>query len=162
MVPGATMSWHDLFPLLAIVLSVIALSVTLWDRKSKLLLKARKGSTYNPYRLKKATDGSFAFLGGVEVYNRSSRANAIRDYSFWRKGESGQWIAMESQNYQESSADRVDRNKTPVTLAPYSGVEIKVVAFTRMPQQPYELKVRIGLEDLFGNRYQIEVNAQSD
>jgi hypothetical protein len=156
------MSWHDLFPLLAIVLSVIALSVSLWDWKSKLALKARKGSTYNPYRLKKATDGSLAFLGAVEVYNMSSRANAIRDYSFWRKDESGEWIAMESQNYQESSADRVDRNKTSVTLAPYSGVEIKVVAFARMLQQPIELKVRIRLKDLFGNHYQIEVNAESD
>lgn len=151
------MSWHDLFPLLAIVLSVIALSVSLWDWKSKLVLKARKGSTYNPYRLKKATNGSLASLGAVEVYNRSSRLTRSAITAFGEKTSVGDGKPELSRIFCGS----VDRSKTPVPLAPFSGVEIKVVAFTRMPQQPYELKVQIGLQDLFGNRYQIELIAPS-
>jgi hypothetical protein len=95
------MSWHDLFPLLAIVLSVIALSVSLRDWKSKLLLKARKGSTYNPYRLKKATNGLMAFPGAVELYNRSSRLTRSAITAFWRKDESGhgsRWKARTIKN----------------------------------------------------------------
>jgi hypothetical protein len=90
----------------------------------------------------------------------SARANAIRDYALWWKNEGGKWTSMESQNYREKSEDgSVElRNPTPVTLAPYSGTEVKVMAFTDNDDLP-EIEVRIEIEDLFGKRYSVEVRA---
>jgi hypothetical protein len=106
------------------------------------------------------TQGQVAFVGGIEIYNRSGRANAVRGYRFWRKGEAGEWIAMESQNYKESSEDKtyLHRNLTPVTLSPYSGVEVKVLAFTTA--KPVEsMDIRVEVEDLFEKQYYLEVTA---
>ena len=96
------------------------------------------------------------------MYNLSGRPNAIRGYVFWRKNGSGEWVSMESQNYKEKSGDQtfINRNPTPVTLAPYSGAEIRVLAFATLPElTPYEMQVRIEIEDLFGKHYRIEVKA---
>jgi hypothetical protein len=149
-----------LFKVLPIVMSVVALYVSLRDRRPKLLLQSRKSCGLNVYRLRHALTGRIAFMGGVEVYNRSARANAIRGYAFWCKNESGEWIPMESQNYHERSNDGSveERNPTPVALPPYSGTEVKVMAFAEQTGAN-EMNVRIEIEDLFGKRYRIEVCA---
>jgi len=147
-----------------IVISVTALVIPLWDRRPRLLVRARKRGTHSPYKLRTTADRQLAFLGGIEVYNLSSRPNAIRDYAFWLKNDQGVWMSMESQNYKESSTDEtfMKRNETPVTVAPYSGAEIRVLAFTQVTQPITELPVRIEVEDLFGKRYRVEVIATTN
>ena len=149
-----------LFKVLPIIMSAIALYFVLRDRRPRLLLQARRSFGFRVYRLKHTMNGRTAFMGGVEVYNRSGRSNAIRSYAFWRKNEIGKWIPMESQNYQEKSEDGTveERNPTPVTLPPYSGTEVKVMAFTETAEAR-EMDIRIEIEDLFGKRYRVEVQA---
>ena len=158
----AVLGWLDLKTVIPIVISVIALFFTFKHWRRRLLVRPRKASTYNTYKLHRTGQGTVAFLGGVEVYNLSSRSNAIRGYEFWRKKDDGKWVPMESQNYKEHSEDGtyLNRNQTPITLAPYSGVEVRVLAFTSEPQ-PSEMEVRIEIEDLFGKRYRLEVKATS-
>jgi hypothetical protein len=50
------------------------------------------------------------FEGIIEVYNKSSRANTIRDYAFFRKHEQG-WEAMAA-----CSALRQDWDGQPLTV----------------------------------------------
>ena len=164
----ALTGWFDVKTVVPIVISFVALFFsfinlffTLKDRRPRLLLRPRKATVYHTYKLHPTADGGVAFVGGVEVYNLSGRPNAIRGYEFWRKKDDGEWLAMESQNYNETSEEGyLERNKTPVTLAPYSGIEVRVLAFMPKPQ-PFELPIRIEVEDLFGKRYNIEVTAFS-
>ena len=148
---------------LPITLSLIALYVSLRDRRPRLLVRPRKQGVHNPYKLRTAADGHTAFVGGIEVYNLSGRPNAVRNYSFWRKSGDGNWRAMDSQNYGEGNpgdSSFVDRNPTPVTIAPYSGTEIRVLAFASLQSRPEQLQVRIEVEDLFGKQYHVEVTAE--
>src|SRR5947199_154292 len=150
--------WWSIAPYLKtpalIVISLIALSVTFWDRRPRLLVRPRKGSTHNPYKLCPTAKGGLAFLGGIEVYNLSGRPNAIRGYAFWQKNDDGAWIVMESQNYKESSEDEtfIKRNETPVTVAPYSGTEVRVLAFASVKHRPSEMPVRIEAGDRCSRR----------
>jgi len=160
---GST-AWHwivRVLPPIPTLVAVIALYVTLKDRKAKLLVRPRKSGVYHPYRLQRTAKGQIAFVGGIEVYNLSSRSNAIRDYTFWRKDNDDAWHMMESQNYREHAPEEetfMNRNQTPLVLPPFSGVEIRVMAFASLPQE-YEMHVRIQVEDLFSDHYQIEVTA---
>jgi hypothetical protein len=148
------------FKVLPLTISVLALELTLRDRRPRLVLKSRKSSAHRVYRLHRTTNG-IAFVGGVEVYNMSGRANAIRDYSFFYRDDEKRWKVMESQNYEEKSEDGSveQRNPTQVALAPYSGTEVKVLALTDNNLKS-KLDVRIELEDLFGKHYSIEVSAE--
>ena len=49
-------------------------------------------------------------------------------------------------------------NATPLALAPYSGVEAHIGAFTKAPI-PHDMMIRVEIEDLFGKRYRMEVLA---
>jgi hypothetical protein len=69
----AVLGWLDLKTVVPIVISVIALFFTFKDRRPRLLVRPRKASTYNTYKLHHTTQGEAAFLGGVEVYNLSGR-----------------------------------------------------------------------------------------
>jgi len=143
-----------------IVLSIIALWVSLRDRRPRLTPRQRKGEWC---KLKPTLNqAQVIFMGVVEVYNVSARANAIRDYEFWEKRVRSNWVKMESGFYQQSisNEDIKKANVTPLTLEPYSGCEIDVMAFTKMPQ-PYEMQVRVRVQDLFGNWFQVEVKATS-
>ena len=140
--------------------SIIALVVALRDRRPSLTLRARKGEWCT---LKAAVKGGeVIFVGVVELYNASARANVILNYDFWCKTDAG-WKKMDSEYYKQSppiGAMEEICNKTPLTLGPYSGIDLHVIAFIKMPQ-PYEMTVRIEVEDLFGKRYQVEVLAKS-
>ena len=52
-------------------------------------------------------------------------------------------------------------NHTPLTLAPYSGAEALVQGNIKMPRQPYEMEVKVVVEDLFGKHYLLIVKASS-
>jgi hypothetical protein len=143
-----------------IVISVTALFISLRDRRPRLTLRSRKGDWC---KLTGTVNKSeVMFRGLVEVYNVSGRANAIRGYEFWGRRDSGSWEKMESELYRESAAGgpAEKSNQTPLTLAPYSGIEVDVLAFTKMPQ-PYQMQVRVEVEDLFGKRYRVDVTATS-
>jgi hypothetical protein len=105
-------------------------------------------------------ENEMMFGGVVEVYNASARANAIRSYAFRGKRQGAGWQPIESELNQETQSDQTSTrsNVTPLPLAPYSGVEVRVAGFIKMAQ-PEKLQVRIEVEDLFGKRYRVEVTA---
>jgi hypothetical protein len=139
-------------------ISCHALFIAIRDRRPRLILRQRKGDWCELARTQ--TESDVIFRGIVEVYNASSRANVIRGYAFWGKREGADWEAMESEVYQESPTGQAvtKSNVTPLTLAPYSGVEVNVLAFTKMP---FVMQVRIEVEDLFGRGYRLEVRPKS-
>jgi hypothetical protein len=170
-----TMTWHevahqavhqswwrvlDLKAIVPIVISLVALFIVLYDRRANLALTSRKGN-WNTLR-PTADKSEVIFKGIVEVYNVSARANAIQDYEFWGKRIDGDWEKMESELYKESIGGELQTqsNVTPVALAPYSGTELAVMAFTKMPQ-PFEMQIRVRVQDLFGKWYQAEMRALS-
>lgn len=70
---------------------------------------------------------------------------------------------MESGHYTNTTPGTKEAeicNETPLTLAPYSGTQARVQAITKAPQ-PYEMEIRIEVEDLFGKTYRMEVLAES-
>jgi hypothetical protein len=145
--------------ILPIAIALTALFVSLRDRRPRLALRARKGDWY---KLDHTANGEqVLFRGIVEVYNVSARANAVREYEFWEKREGGDWKAMESEYFNDSDGKTaVPSNPTPLTIAPYSGTEVHVLAFSKIPQ-PFVMQIRIEVEDLFGKRYRVEVQAVS-
>jgi hypothetical protein len=144
-------------PIISIVIALIAIYVSLRDRWPLLELRARKGDWC---KLDQTADGKeLLFRGILEVYNVSSRANAIRGYEYWSEREGGDWERMESERYGSRDSDEVS-NKTPLTLPPYSGSELNVLALGKLPI-PKKMQVRIEIEDLFAKRYRIEVTATS-
>ena len=100
------------------------------------------------------------FAATIEVYNVSPRANAIREYRFWTKDEHDKWTMMESERYELSFNDGKEPrvfNHTPITLAPYSGIEVSIEAFTPLPKLN---QVKVEIEDLFGKRYKLELSME--
>ena len=84
-------------------------------------------------------------MGMIEIYNASSRTNAIRGYRFWGKRKDGQWEPLESGHYTNTTPGTEESevcNETPLTLAPYSGGQARVQAIIKMPQPP-EMDIRI-------------------
>jgi hypothetical protein len=152
----------------ALVISVISLGISfavavisLHDRRPRLKLRARRGEWCV---LQSGTHIMFA--GVIEAYNLSNRASAIRDYFFWEQTASGNWLEMESERYEEAETqghlptgtEQVS-NRTPLTIAPYSGAELRLRAITSLPQAR-ELRVRVEVEDIFGKRHRVEVVAR--
>jgi hypothetical protein len=143
-------------------ISIVALGYVLYDRHPRLKIKARKGDWYT---LKDCSRPRYSvmFGGVVEIYNVSSRANAIREYRFLCKRAKGDWEEMESEYYFAVpliGAASESLNRTPLILAPYAGVDAKIQAFIKKPR-PVEMRVRIEVEDLFGKRYRLDVTAKS-
>jgi hypothetical protein len=121
----------------------------------------RSISSSNPvYRLRPATDGHTAFMGGVEVYNRSARSNAIRAYAFWRKNDTGKWIPMESQNCQENVMTVLQKNAPHACYHPAVFRDRGQVDGIHGKSRNREMEIRIEIEDLFGKRYRVEVKGR--
>ena len=118
----ALLTFDTLKFLVPTAISVVALFITLRDRRPHLVLRPRKGEWYT--LTKTIGPNGVIFRGVAEVYNASARANAVRDYAFRYRRQDGEWEAMESEYY----ADSVDgetstpNNVTPLALAPYSGI----------------------------------------
>ena len=143
-----------------IVISVIALYVSLRDRRPKLRLQTRMGKWCVFRRVKTKTGENMRFEGVLEVYNMSARANAIRGYQFWYKREI-EWVPMSSERFTDVSPDNREEvfNNTPLTIAPFSGCELWVGAFAFLDPMPNKLDIRVEVEDLFSKRCQAEVRA---
>src|SRR6266478_5011178 len=134
----------DLKSLIPIVISFIALFVVLRDRRPRLTLRPRKGDWAKVSITHTGTE--VIFRGIIEIYNTSSRANAIREYEFWCK-RGTDWEKMDSERYHEMTNNEAKvNNVTPLTLTPYSGIEANVMAFTKAPVS--EMPIRIEVEDL--------------
>jgi hypothetical protein len=73
-----------------IVISLVALFISLRDRRPRLALRSRKGD-WCKLRPIIADDASL-FVGIIEVYNISSRANAIQRYAFLGQRENEPWL----------------------------------------------------------------------
>ena len=120
----------------------------------------RKGDWYV---FRRSRDGKeFIFKGVVEVYNGSSRGNAIRGYRFyWRAKQHSDWTAMESEYYRHDDRETEEQsNVTPLGLAAYSGAEAKVMAIGRQSMPAMELLILVELEDLFSKTYEVVVTAK--
>jgi len=149
---------------LGVLISGTALLFVLYDRRPRLTLRARRGKWYT--LTPTVSGGEVIFRGVIEVYNRSSRSNAIGGYRFRCKLNSG-WREMESEFYKKTYRfDGPDgpepemANRTPFALSPYSGEEIHVQAIVKLPHTA-ELPVEIEVEDLFRKRYRVQVKATS-
>jgi len=97
----SSFSWWETFKTgTPIAISFIALYIVLLDRRARLSLKSRKGKWYT--LTPTMSSGEVIFKGIVEVYNASSRANAIREYHFRCKLPDGTWKNMDSERYKLS------------------------------------------------------------
>jgi hypothetical protein len=114
-------------------------------------------------------NGEISFEGVIEVYNASSRANAIRDYEYLYQGPEGDWRPMDSEHYfhgEKLSKDDPPHtvrefNKTPISLAPFSATELNVQSLAKM-KPPYELMIKTIVVDLFDKRYSVTVKAEME
>jgi hypothetical protein len=149
----------------ALFISAAALFFALKDRRPRLDMRAKRGEWYNLRTT--LPRGEIIFQGVIEIYNRSSRSNAIRGYSFEYKDVNGKWTSMESEQYmntpnKDSKGDAATEgvfNRTPLPIGPYSAVESYVQALATMLLPKDGLHVRIVVEDLFAKRYRLEVRA---
>jgi hypothetical protein len=168
------MDWQSLLELpwwkitsttVPIALSCISLGLVLHDRRPRLRIQGRKGLWYLLQEVSTVRGRELKFSGVIEIYNSSSRANTIRSYTLFYKDNDGGWIQMESERYEDGEPDHTGPfiyNSTPLTVAPYSGIEWRVMSFIIQPRErPKSLQVRIEIEDLFGKISSVEVTAYS-
>jgi hypothetical protein len=157
-------SWWSLWSFFKFIgpfaVSFVALGFVLHDRRARIQLKAKRGDWCVLNSV--LSGGEIVFTGVIEIYNASSRANAIRDYQFFRQESDKDWTPMKSEQYNLETGYGKEpeiHNKTALTLAPYSGIEAKVQAITKMKAKPYELIVKIVVYDLFDKSYTLKVKA---
>jgi hypothetical protein len=154
--------WDIAKAIVPILISLVALFFVLNDRRAKLDVRSKRGDWY---KLRMTLRSEMMFQAVIEVYNRSSRSNAIRGYSFEYKEINGKWKPMESEQYTHKLPEDGDGtteqvyNRTALAISPYSGAEVWVQALARSAHPKEGLQVRITVEDLFGKQYTIEVNA---
>ena len=156
--------WEITKFLVPTIVSCLALLFVLKDRYPGLDLRSKVGDWCKLNMTMEASE--VMFRGLIEVYNRSSRANAIRAYRFECKTSDGAWKLMESEQYTNNETNGVGGeqkkevfNQTALTIPPYSGQEAKVQALVRMARPREGLLVRIEVDDLFGKKYKLDVKA---
>ena len=145
---------------LALLFSIASFAYVNYDRRVKLLLRPRKG---NWYALDRATNGTETiFRGIIEIYNQSSRANAVRGYRFWIDNN-GAHEDLESEMVCISDEQETSEsfNVTPLPIAAYTGTEAHIYAIVkgvhRLPGN--HLPVTVEVEDIHGKRYTAVVRA---
>ena len=108
--------------------------------------------------------------GIIEVYNHSSRPNTIVSYRFYTDNN-GVHEEFESELYSNTERDQAKPeesggeqkfNVTPLTIPPYSGVEVSIQAIIKGKHSLVMgyLPVMVEIEDVFGKRYGTQVKAQ--
>lgn|GEM_PF-6819887 len=154
--------------LVAVAISAVSLGYVLYDRRSKVVLRARKGDWYV---LDPALKQNETLLRGVvEIYNHSARPNTVCGYRFWIDNN-GLHEDLESEmveiveqpeNAESSGAEPTAFNVTPLLLAPYSGVEARIHAIIKGKHvlSLDHLPVTVEIEDVFGKRSNITVQAR--
>src|SRR5881394_3491513 len=82
--------WWGIAPYLKtpipIILSLVALYYSLYDRRPRLRVRARRGDWA---KIGETQTGDVMFRGMIEIYNAGSRANTVSDYAFYCKREKG-------------------------------------------------------------------------
>jgi hypothetical protein len=153
---------------LALAISALSLGYVLYDRRSKLVVRARKGDWYV---LDPALKENETLLRGViEIYNHSARPNTVCGYYFWidnngmheeLEGEMVELVEQE-ENAEDSTAERTRFNVTPLLLAPYAGVEARIHAIIKGKHVLLHdhLRVMVEVEDVFGKRSKTVVKAK--
>jgi hypothetical protein len=146
-------------------ISLTALFVALHDRRPRLDLRARKGDWCKIQQSTGHLGDGVMFVGIIEVYNVSARSNAIRKYEFWCMNEHDKWETIESEYFTEY--ERSDPNEkvlkqlsnpTGLTLPPFSAGEVRLMGFSK-GRKPKNMQVKIEIEDMFGKRYKLQVEA---
>lgn len=140
-----------------IVISLIALYYSRYDRRPHLRIRARRGDWA---KIGETQTGDVMFKGVIEICNASSQPNTVSDYAFYCERDVG-WVKMESERYDDfrpGGQERVVANPTPLAIGAYSGIEVHVLAFTDPPLD-HELLIRVEVEDLFRKKYRAEVIA---
>lgn len=121
--------------------------------------------------LDRATNGrETIFRGIIEIYNQSSRPNAVRGYRFWIDNNGvHEDLESEMASIGERSAPPVRDeqetselfNVTPLPIAAYTGTEARIYTIVkgvhRLPGN--HLPVMVEIEDIHGKRYTAVVQA---
>jgi len=142
-----------------VCLSALALTIVLLDRRRGLVLRARKGDWYTVDFGRVDGEPGIVFRGLIEVYNTSNRANAIQDYRFFAK-KSGPIREMISEHMYDDNGKEPSTvaNVTPLTIAPYSGVEANVLGLLGGIEVG-EMQIRIEVVDIHGRIFTMKVVA---
>ena len=140
---------------LALLFSIASFAYVNYDRRVRLLLRPRKGDWCV---LDRATNGrETIFRGIIEIYNQSSRANAVRGYRFWIDNNG----AHEMGFIADEQETRELFNVTPLPIAAYTGTEARIYAIVKgvhgLPGN--HLAVTVQIEDIHGKRYTAVVRA---
>ena len=153
---------------LALLFSIASFGYVNYDRRVKLFLRARKGDWYV---LDRATNGKETiFRGIIEVYNHSSRANAIQGYRFWidnngvHEDLESEMVSIDERSVQLAPEEEEAKelfNVTPLPIPAYTGIEARVYAIVKgahmLPGN--HLPIMVEIEDIHGKRYRAEVKA---
>jgi hypothetical protein len=138
--------WKTVLPYIGTVLSIVALIISLRDRRPRLTVRSRKGEWLRSQQGQRV-------VGVIEVYNSSSRPNTICAYHFDAQDRDGKWIELESERYVETLGNtETVQNDTPLIIGPYSGVPVPISAFANNRLQR-NLQIRVTVEDMFARKY---------
>ena len=152
----------------ALLFSIASFLYVNYDRRVKLLLCPRKGDWCV---LDRATnERETIFRGVIEIYNQSSRPNAIRGYRFWVEKDGvhedleSEMVDVGEQRVAPASDERETSelfNVTPLSIPAYSGIEARIYAIVKgthtLPEN--HLPITVEIEDVHGKRYTAEVRA---
>jgi hypothetical protein len=94
--------WPAIKTIIPLVISATALLIVLWDRKPRLNIKARSKLWYHLRPNSSRTHVNF--MGSIEIYNVSGRANAVRAYHIWCQRAGFGWEKMAVDRYTISPA----------------------------------------------------------
>jgi hypothetical protein len=139
---------------ISLCLSALAVSIVVFDRRTKLLVRLREGKW-----IELSND---MLLGVIEIYNRSTRPNAITSYKYEARDTEGKWVRLESERYELHNPDQgrlnAVHNETPLLIAPYSGVAVRIACFGTWDNFPQQLEIKLSIQDLFEKGYTIPIN----
>jgi hypothetical protein len=138
--------WQVVLPYIGTALSVLALIISVHDRRPRLTVRARKGEWLRSQQGQRV-------VGIIEIYNSSSRPNTIRAYHFGAQDRDGKWMELESERYVETFGDtETIQNDTPLIIGPYSGVAVPIAALAN-ERLRRDFQIRVTVEDIFEKKY---------
>jgi hypothetical protein len=134
---------------LGAIAAVVSLGINLRDRRVRLYFTRKRG------------DWSGVLVRYVyvtfEVYNRSSRPNALREYEIVATDRHGNRIPLSTEEFNLEGKDfRRVMNPSPFAIPPYSGVLLHVGSRFDPDEFPPDPLLRITTKDLFGKKYVME------
>ena len=144
---------------LAAFAAIITLVITLKDRKPRLTLFLKKGEWSDVWE-------QYVFVT-FEVYNRSSRPNAIRQYEIVAIDREGKGTLLEDEEFSlhiTSRGEKIVRvvNLSPFSIAPYSGALLHVGSKFQARNFPPNLTLNTKVTDLFGKTYETQTTLRNN